>query len=368
MSDEAAALAAVEARRERIDEALVERLPIQDPERLYRASRHLVDAGGKRLRPAVTLLVAEALTGIEPPDANADYRAFPTLDTTDVDVDGGVGAGDTGPNGDAHETIDVMAAATSIETIQSFTLVHDDIMDADDLRRGVPSVHRAYDTETAILAGDTLYSKAFEFMLESGAPPERTVAALSELARTCTRICEGQALDVAFETREDVTTDEYIRMVEQKTAVLYAAAARVPALLLGADDETADALYRYGLDVGRAFQIRDDVLDLTVPSERLGKRRGSDLVENKRTAVTLHAREQGVDVEELIDDDDPDAVDDAAIDAAVARLDDAGSIEYARTLSRDLVDRGKARLDVLPDSAARDHLRGLAEYLVERGY
>jgi geranylgeranyl diphosphate synthase type I len=353
MSDEAAALAAVEARRERIDEALVERLPIEEPERLYRASRHLVDAGGKRLRPAVTLLVAEALTGIEAPDGNADYAAFPTLNTTD--------AGN-------EMTVDVMAAATSIETIQSFTLVHDDIMDADDLRRGVPSVHRAYDTETAILAGDTLYSKAFEFMLESGAPPERTVAALSELARTCTRICEGQALDVAFETREDVTTDEYIRMVEQKTAVLYAAAARVPALLLGADDETADALYQYGLDIGRAFQIRDDVLDLTVPSDQLGKQRGSDLVEGKRTAVTLHAREHGVDVEALIDADDPDTVDDAAIDAAVARLDDAGSIGYARTLSRDLVDRGKARLDVLPDSAARDHLRGLAEYLVERGY
>ncbi|WP_049903705.1 polyprenyl synthetase family protein [Halococcus agarilyticus] len=364
MSDEAAALAAVEARRERIDEALVERLPIQEPERLYRASRHLVDAGGKRLRPAVTLLVAEALAGIESPDAKVNYQAFPTLDATDV----GVGAAADKSTGDTHETIDVMAAATSIETIQSFTLVHDDIMDADDLRRGVPSVHRAYDTETAILAGDTLYAKAFEFMLESGAPPERTVEALSELARTCTRICEGQALDVAFETREDVTTDEYIRMVEQKTAVLYAAAARVPALLLGADDTTADALRQYGLDVGRAFQIRDDVLDLTVPSEQLGKQRGSDLVENKRTAVTLHAREQGVDIEGLIDADDPETVDDAAIDAAVARLDDAGSIEYARTLSRDLVDRGKARLDVLPDSAARDHLRDLAEYLVERGY
>ncbi|EMA52531.1 MULTISPECIES: polyprenyl synthetase family protein [Halococcus] len=365
MSNEAAVLDAVAARRELIDDALVERLPIQEPERLYHASRHLIDAGGKRLRPAVTLLVAEALTGIEP--SNANYQAVPTLDEANAESVGaetGVGTGD----GADSTTIDVMAAATSIETIQSFTLIHDDIMDADDLRRGVPSVHRAYDDETAILAGDTLYAKAFEFMLEAGAPPERTVEALSELARTCTLICEGQSLDVAFESRTDVTTDEYIHMVEQKTAVLYAAAARAPAVLLGADDATADALYQYGLDVGRAFQIRDDVLDLTVPSEQLGKQRGSDLVEGKRTAVTLHAREQGVDVERLIDADDPEAVDEAAIDAAVARLEDAGSIEYARTLSRDLVDRGKERLDVLPDSAARDHLRGLAEYLIERGY
>jgi geranylgeranyl diphosphate synthase type I len=362
MSDEAAVLDAVAARRELIDDALVERLPIEEPERLYHASRHLIDAGGKRLRPAVTLLVAEALTGIEPP--NADYHAVPTLDGADT---GSVGIGASESTG-TGETIDVMAAAASIEAIQSFTLIHDDIMDADDLRRGVPAVHQAYDPETAILAGDTLYAKAFEFMLEADARPERTVEALSELARTCTLICEGQSLDVAFEGRDDVTTDEYIHMVEQKTAVLYAAAARAPAVLLGADDATADALYQFGLDVGRAFQIRDDVLDLTVPSEELGKQRGSDLVEGKRTAVTLHARQQGVNVEGLIDTDDLETVDDAAIDAAVARLDDAGSIEYARTLSRDLVDRGKERLDVLPDSTARDHLRELAEYLVERGY
>jgi geranylgeranyl diphosphate synthase type I len=347
MSASAEAVArAVETRRGLVNEALDECLPIEEPERLYRASRHLLDAGGKRLRPAVTLLVAEALadSGL----ASNPYDSFPSLDADGAPVD-------------------VMAAAVSIETIQSFTLIHDDIMDDDDLRRGVPSVHRAYDTETAILAGDTLYAKAFEFMLKTGAPPERTVRALSELAQTCTRICEGQSLDVTFERRGDVTTEEYIHMVEQKTAVLYAAAARIPALLLGADD-AADALGAYGLDIGRAFQVRDDVLDLTVPSEQLGKQRGSDLVEGKRTAVTLHAREQGVDVAALIGTDDPEAVTEAEIDAAVAALEEAGSIEYARTLSRDLVDRGKSHLEVLPDNEARALLAGLAEYLIERGY
>jgi geranylgeranyl diphosphate synthase type I len=340
----AAVMATIESRRELINAALDEHLPIEDPERLYRASRHLLDAGGKRLRPALTLLVAEALVE----DASEPYSAVPTLDGADE--------------------VDVMAAAVSIETIQSFTLIHDDIMDEDDLRRGVSSVHRAFDTETAILAGDTLYSKAFEFMLETDAPPERMVRALSELAQTCTRICEGQSLDVAFERRANVTTEEYIHMVEQKTAVLYAAAARIPGVLLGADDETADALGAYGLDIGRAFQIRDDVLDLTVPSEQLGKQRGSDLVEGKRTAVTLHAREQGVDVDSLVGTDDLEAVTEAEIDAAVATLEDAGSIEYARTLSRDLVERGKSRLEVLPDNEARELLAGLAEYLIERGY
>ena len=118
----------------------------------------------------------------------------------------------------AENHVDIMSAAVSIEVIQSFTLIHDDIMDDDDLRRGVPAVHREYDLETAILAGDTLYSKAFEYMLDTGAPADRSVEALDELATTCTEICEGQALDVDFEGRSDVTTEEYLEMVEFKTA------------------------------------------------------------------------------------------------------------------------------------------------------
>ncbi|GAB3027457.1 geranylfarnesyl diphosphate synthase [Natronobiforma cellulositropha] len=345
---EEAVLEAVRQRRELVNEAIPEALPIQRPERLYEASRYLLDAGGKRLRPAVLLTTAEALADVAP--LSTDYRTFPDLGR------------------EPTATVDVMAGAVSVEVIQSFTLIHDDIMDDDDLRRGVPAVHEAYDLETAILAGDTLYSKAFEIMLETGAPPERAVEALEILATTCTKICEGQSHDVSFEARDDVTTDEYLEMVEQKTAVLYAAAASLPAVLLGADEETIDALYGYGLDVGKAFQIQDDVLDLTVPSEKLGKQRGSDLVENKQTLITVHAREQGVDVDDLIDTTDVDTVTEAEIDDAVATLEESGSIEYANEMARDLVARGKARLEVVPDNEARDLLLELADYLIERGY
>jgi len=240
-------------------------------------------------------------------------------------------------------------------------------MDDDDMRRGVPAVHEEYDLETAILAGDTLYSKAFEIMLETSAPAERSVRAISELATTCTKICEGQALDIDFEKRNAVEPDEYLDMVELKTAVLYAAAASVPAVLLGAD-EAVDALYGYGLDVGRAFQIQDDLLDLTTPSEKLGKQRGSDLVEGKKTLVTLHARNNGVDVDGLIDTDDPEAVDEATIEDAVGVLRDAGSIEYARETAHELIASGKKNLQVLPDNESRDLLGGIADYLVEREY
>ncbi|WP_276301361.1 geranylfarnesyl diphosphate synthase [Halorussus lipolyticus] len=340
-------MGAVEQRRETINDAIDEELPIDEPERLYEAARYLLEAGGKRLRPTVLLLVGEALADVDAGPADLDYRNFP-------DVTG--------------EEVNLMSAAVGIEVIQSFTLIHDDIMDDDDLRRGVPAVHREYDTPTAILAGDTLYSKAFEILTRADVPPDRIVESMEVLAKACTDICEGQALDMSFEGRDDVLPEEYLDMIEHKTAVLYGATATIPAIVVGADDETIEELYQYGLEVGRAFQIQDDVLDLTVPSEKLGKQRGSDLVEGKQTIITLHAREQGVDVDSLVESDNVDAVTEDEIDEAVARLEEAGSIEYAEQRAQELVTRGKDRLSVLPENEARDLLEGIADYLIERGY
>jgi geranylgeranyl diphosphate synthase type I len=338
-------LAAIGERREVINDGIDEELPLQKPERLYEASRYLLTAGGKRLRPTVTLLAGEAFADVEP--MSTDYRSFPT-------DDGG--------------TVDLLRAAVAIEVIQSFTLIHDDIMDDDDLRRGVPAVHTQYDTATAILAGDTLYSKAFEMMADTGGDPADALEVMRLLSSTCTKICEGQALDVAFESRENLLPEEYLEMVELKTAVLYGAAAAVPAVLLGADDDVVDAMYQYGIDSGQAFQIQDDVLDLTVPSEQLGKQRGSDLVEDKETLITLHARQQGVDVEGLVDTDSVDRVTEAEIDAAVETLAAAGSIDYAREMAQTLTDRSKDRLAALPDNEARQLLADIADYLITRGY
>ena len=342
---ESRVLAAIDARRSRINEAIEAELPLKKPERLYEESRYLLKAGGKRLRPTVTLLAGEALADVEP--ASQDYRSFPTLTTTEVDL---------------------LRAAVSLEVIQSFTLIHDDIMDDDNLRRGVPAVHNEYDTSTAILAGDTLYSSAFEIMAETGGEPKNALAAMRRLSSTCTKICEGQALDIDFETRTDLLPEEYLEMVELKTAVLYGASAAIPAELLGADDEVVEAMYQYGIETGQAFQIQDDVLDLTVPSEELGKQRGSDLVENKETLITLHARQQGVDVDGLLDTDSVDEVTEREIDDAVAKLEAVGSIEHARETAEQLTERGKDRLAMLPDNEARGLLEDIADYLIDRGY
>jgi len=205
---------AIEHRRQAVNTAIPEELPIIEPTRLWNASRYLLDAGGKRLRPTLLLLVGEAIADVEP--GSTSYREFPTLN---------------------NQTIDLLTAAVSIEIIQSFTLIHDDIMDDDSYRRGVETVHEAYDLETAILAGDTLYAKSFEIALNSGAPAERSLAAIRLLTETCTGICEGQTYDIEFEDRTDVTIDEYLSMIEQKTAILYAAAASLPAILLGVEDD-----------------------------------------------------------------------------------------------------------------------------------
>ncbi|ELZ83123.1 geranylgeranyl diphosphate synthase [Haloferax elongans ATCC BAA-1513] len=338
-------LEAIRERRELVNEALDEDVPMAEPERLYEASRYLLKAGGKRLRPTVSLLTAESLADVEP--MSEDYRAFPTL------------------SGDA---IDVMVAAVGIEVIQSFTLIHDDIMDDDALRRGVPAVHKEYDTETAILAGDTLYAKAFELLTKTGSDPADGLEAVRRLATTCTQICEGQALDIEFEHRTGVLPDEYLQMVELKTAVLYGTAAAIPAVLMGADDDVVEALYQYGLKSGSAFQIQDDVLDLTVPSEKLGKQRGSDLVESKETIIFLHARQQGVDVDDLVEAETAEELTESEVESAVADLEAAGSIDFARDMAQDLTDQAKADLDVLPDNEARDLLRDIADYLITRGY
>jgi len=336
---------AVGERRHLVNTALEEELPVAAPERLYEASRSIVLAGGKRLRPSMLLLAAEALADVEP--LSEDYRSFPAL---------------------SGEPVDVMSAAVSIEVIHSFTLIHDDIMDDDAMRRGVPAVHEAYDMSTAILAGDTLYSKAFEIVLQTGCPPEGSLAAVDLLAQTCTHICEGQAMDVGFERDPDVLPEEYREMIELKTAVLYAAAAAMPGIVMGASNAVVDALYQYGLCVGQAFQIQDDVLDLTTPSDKLGKQRGSDLVEGKQTIITLHARGEGVDVDDLVDAEDVDAVTEAEMDEAVTALEDAGSIAYARDMADDLVAEGKSHLRDLPDNEARDTLESVADYLVDREY
>ncbi len=308
-----------------VTDAIEKLLPVVHPQGLYEAGRHLVDAGGKRLRPSMLILAAETVEG--------DQKV-------------------------------VLPAAVSVELVHNFTLIHDDIMDHAETRRGRPAVHVKWDESGAILAGDTLYSKAFQILASTKTDPGSVVASMEMMARTCTAICEGQWLDMEFETKDRVSEDEYLEMIEKKTGVLYGAASWVGATLSGAPEEQVKGLEEFGRLVGMGFQIYDDVLDLTAPPEVLGKPRGGDLVEGKKTLIMIHAMERGV-MPEVLGKKNATTEE---IEAALSVLEESGSIDYARTKAASLVEQGKRALDVLEDSKAKDLLLELADYMISRRY
>lgn len=315
----------IKKRSSHVDAAIEELLPVTRPEELYKASRYLVDAGGKRLRPAVLILAAEAV--------GSDLKS-------------------------------VLPAAVAVELVHNFTLIHDDIMDKDDIRRGMPAVHVKWGEAGAILAGDTLYSKAFEILSKVESEPIRVLKCMDILSKTCTEICEGQWLDMDFETREKVTESEYLEMVEKKTSVLYAAAAKIGALLGGASDEVAEALSEYGRLIGIGFQMYDDVLDMTAPEEVLGKVRGSDLMEGKHTLIVIDAF--GKDVKLDIFGKGQATL--AETESAVRTLTECGSLDYVRNLAISYINEGKAKLDVLRDCPEKTLLLQIADYMISREY
>ncbi|MEI2761709.1 MAG: polyprenyl synthetase family protein [Methanothrix soehngenii] len=313
-------------RRAALVTATIEKLlPVMHPRGLYEASRHLVDSGGKRLRPSMLLLAAEAAGG---------------------------------------EALALAPAAVSIELVHNFTLIHDDIMDNADVRRGRPAVHKIWGQSGAILAGDTLYSKAFQVLGMTAASPERILGAMNMLSRTCTAICEGQWLDMEFESKDRVTENEYMEMIEKKTGVLYGASAGMGALLAGAPLEVVRALDEFGRLTGMGFQLQDDVIDLLTPEEVSGKRQGGDLIEGKKTLIMIHAFANDV-VVPVFSKKDASAEE---IFRSISILEGSGSIEYARSRAEEMVVQGKRALDVLPPSPAKETLLELADYMIRRRY
>ena len=304
---------------------MIDRYFIDKVGELNKASAHLLAAGGKRLRPAVVMLAA-----------------------------------DTVKRGSSQ---DIIQAALALELTHTFTLIHDDIMDDDTLRRGVQTVHTKWDMPTGILAGDVLYARAFEFICLSKAHDNAKVRAVSMLARVCADICEGQHMDMSFMHRNDVDEYEYLEMVKKKTGVLYAAAAGIGAILAGSTAHQAKALYLFGLNTGIAFQIQDDLIDLLTPAEKSGKDRASDLREGKQTLIMIKARDKGIDLlpykRELTD---------AEINAVIKELTDKGVFADVKKVAQDLVLASNKHLSLLPPSKERELLMEMGEFFVTRSY
>ena len=304
---------------------MIDRYFVDKVGELNKASAHILAAGGKRLRPAVVMLAADAVK-----------------------------------RGSSH---DILPAALALELTHTFTLIHDDIMDDDMLRRGVQTVHTKWDIPTGILAGDVLYARAFEFICMSKASDTAKIRAVSMLAQACADICQGQHMDVSFVHRNDVDEYEYLEMVKKKTGVLYAAAAGIGAALVGSTAHQAKALYLFGLNTGIAFQIQDDLIDLITPAEKSGKDRASDLREGKQTLVMIKAREKGIDLLKYKRD-----LTDEEIDGVIRELTDAGVIAAVKKVALDLVEESNKHLALLPPSKERQLLMEIGEFFVTRSY
>jgi len=312
-------------KKDMIDNALNDYVQVVFPEELYRAARHLIEAGGKRLRPSVLLMAAQ---------------------TVDPDI--------------AIDTI--MPAAVSVELIHNFTLIHDDIMDADETRRSIETVHTKWGMSEGVLAGDALYAKAFEVLSYTRKEPDKVIKCLRLLAKACLHICEGQWLDITFEHNRNVSEADYLDMVQKKTAVLYAASLAMGGILGGGTEDEVHALWEFGIAVGISFQIRDDVLDLITPYEVLGKDRASDLTEGKMTLIMIHGLKHRITL-------DPSTLTtENEIDKAIEALQNAGSIDYAMEKARELLKVGKSLLSVIADSEAKDNLLALADHMISRVY
>lgn len=239
---------------QRVNRAIENIVYPKEPQGLYEPIEYVLSAGGKRLRPVLLLLVNNMFGG------NID---------------------------------DAMNAALALETYHNYTLMHDDLMDNADIRHGKPTVHKQWDNNTAILSGDTMLVLAYRRLLELKSSKRNEVAKL--FTDTALQIGEGQQYDMNFEKRMDVSEAEYMEMIRLKTAVFLACAAKMGAILGGADSDSAEKLYRLGEAVGLAFQLQDDYLDVYGDPSVFGKNIGGDIVSNKKTYLLIKAAETADD-------------------------------------------------------------------------
>lgn len=295
------------------------------------AMMHLVDGGGKRLRATLPWLVSKAV-------------------------------------GDSHSGLLDIGAA--IEIVHNFTLVHDDIMDDDDTRRGLNAVHIEYGLPTAINAGDAMLAIAFErLVLAKGLDNKDVAAMVNRLAWMVRRVSEGQQLDIEFEDRIAVSEEDYFEMIEGKTAVMFLTCAEIGSRMSGADDETIQCMADWGLAVGLCFQLMDDLIDVLSDSDTLGKPAGSDLAQGKRTLMVIHALSQDdsqglTDLKAVLGKGDTATQEE--IDLGLKALADLGSIDYARERAEMYHSKAHSCLDRLPMNPAIKALRELTDYQLKR--
>ena len=285
---------------------------------------YIVSSGGKRLRPVVVLLAARA----------CDYR------------------------GNDHH-----AAAAIIEFIHTATLLHDDVVDASELRRGRETANALFGNEASVLVGDFLYSRSFQMMVEMD-----SMRIMRILADTTNTIAEGEVMQLLNVHDPETTEERYMDVIHSKTAKLFEAAARLGAVLGQRSDAEEAALAEYGMRLGTAFQLTDDLLDYSASSETLGKNVGDDLAEGKPTLPLIHAIRHGSAEQRRVVREAIEQGGREHIDEIIQAIESTGAIDYTARLARQEVEQAVNALSILPGSIHRDALIGLARFSVERTF
>lgn len=295
------------------------------PESLYVPMRYVLEGDGKRVRPILLLLVNELFNG---------------------------------------NTTHAMDVAVSLEILHNFTLVHDDIMDQDHQRRGRPTVHTKWDVGTGILSGDGLLALAYKVLTEVNTPAILRILRL--FTQGILEICEGQAFDKEFESRPDVEIDEYLMMIEKKTARLIAMSCQMGGLVSAVSEERLSQLNQFGLDLGQAFQIQDDLLEMTSTMEVMGKSLGSDLFAKKKTYVLLKARQMADQtlrnqIDDLVENNSHSEEDFEQVKQLIA---ETGVIEATQKTVKERIDSALAILDQFEGNVS--HLKQFTLQLLQR--
>ncbi|RWW91772.1 polyprenyl synthetase family protein [Flavobacterium cerinum] len=228
----------------------------KEPKNLYDPINYTLFLGGKRIRPVLTLVATEIF--------DINFKS-------------------------------ALPAALAVEVFHNFSLVHDDIMDGDSIRRGKTTVHKKWDLNTAILSGDAMLILTYQYL--EGYEPSLAKALSKVMTKMALEVCEGQRWDIDFESRQNVTVSEYLKMIEYKTAVLIASSMKIGAIIAQASEENCDLIYNFGLNLGLAFQLQDDYLDLFGDTPSFGRQLGSDIISNKKTYLYLKALEFATETE-----------------------------------------------------------------------
>ncbi len=303
------------------------------PEEVYGLIWDLLDRGGKRFRPLICLLSCRAV------------------------------------GGDAEKAI---PAAVSIELFHNFTLIHDDIMDASQLRRGKPCLHIKYGTPLAINAGDGLFMMSWKALLHLDLPPDKTIKTQSKLLGYFTKVLEGQAIELSWQGNRgwNISEDDYFSMVEGKTSALIEGSCHVGAFLGGGTEKEIESISEFGKAVGTAFQIQDDILNLVGEEEKYKKEIGGDISEGKRTLMVIHSLNNAGEKKrkDLISILCSNTQDKGEILRAIGIIKSTNSIEYAKKIAKQRVEKAKKGLSILQDSEAKKNLLAMADFLIERDF